>query len=147
MRLYKGGKKINGVDPVKWQEMEDAAAFFRRFFTDYSGPLCVENPTMHGHALSRIGDVGVQFKQSIQPHEFGHDASKKTLLWQRELLPMLIDAADMVAPRIVNGRPRWGNQTDGGQNKLAPSPERAIARARTYEGIARAMAEQWGGTC
>jgi len=40
--------------------------------------------------------------------------------------------------------PRWGNQTDSGQNKLAPGPTRAADRARTYAGIARAMAAQWG---
>lgn len=38
----------------------------------------------------------------------------------------------------------WGNQTSGGQNKLGPSPERAMERSRTYQGIAEAMAEQWG---
>jgi hypothetical protein len=37
------------------------------------------------------------------------------------------------------------NQTPSGQNKLGPSPERANERARTYRGIAEAMAEQWGG--
>lgn len=40
--------------------------------------------------------------------------------------------------------PRWANQTDSGQNKLTPGPTRAADRARTYQGIARAMAEQWG---
>ena len=39
---------------------------------------------------------------------------------------------------------RWANQTDSGQNKLAPGPTRAADRARTYQGIARAMAQQWG---
>lgn len=41
-------------------------------------------------------------------------------------------------------RPVWANQTPSGQNKLGPSPERAKIRSRTYPGIARAMAEQWG---
>lgn len=40
---------------------------------------------------------------------------------------------------------RWSNQTDSGQNRLAPGPTRATDRARTYPGIAQAMAEQWGG--
>jgi hypothetical protein len=42
------------------------------------------------------------------------------------------------------GRPVWSNQTASGQNKLGPSPERAMLRSLTYSGIARAMAEQWG---
>ena len=41
-------------------------------------------------------------------------------------------------------RPRWANQTDSGQNRLGPSETRSADRARTYPGIAKAMAEQWG---
>jgi len=40
--------------------------------------------------------------------------------------------------------PRWGNQTDSNQNKLGPSDHRAIDRARTYPGVADALADQWG---
>ena len=39
---------------------------------------------------------------------------------------------------------RWSNQTDSGQNKESPSPDRWKERSRTYQGIAKAMAEQWG---
>ena len=45
---------------------------------------------------------------------------------------------------LVNGKPRWGNQTDSGQNKLGPSDDRWKERSKTYTGIAAAMAEQWG---
>jgi hypothetical protein len=41
-------------------------------------------------------------------------------------------------------RPRWGNQTASGQNKLAPSADRWKIRSETYQGIADAMAKQWG---
>jgi hypothetical protein len=50
----------------------------------------------------------------------------------------------MVEPRVINGKPRWGNQTDSGQNKLGPSEDRWKVRSETYSGIAQAMAEQWG---
>jgi len=50
-----------------------------------------------------------------------------------------------VAPRVVNGKPRWANQTDSGQNRLPPGQDRWKLRSRTYEGIAAAMADQWGG--
>lgn len=40
--------------------------------------------------------------------------------------------------------PRWDNQTDSGQNKLGPSDDRAMLRAKTYQGWADAMADQWG---
>jgi hypothetical protein len=80
--------------------------------------------------------------QIIQPHQFGHDASKATCLWL-ENLPLLVPTK-AVAPRIIDGKKRWANQTDSGQNRLGPSPTRAIERARTYAGIAEAMAQQWG---
>jgi hypothetical protein len=45
-------------------------------------------------------------------------------------------------PYTMGGR--YDNQTPSGQNKLGPSPDRQTLRSRTYSGIARAMAEQWG---
>jgi hypothetical protein len=58
-------------------------------------------------------------------------------------LPLLRPTGN-VEPRIVNGRKRWGNQTDSGQNRLAPSADRWKVRSATYAGIANAMADQWG---
>lgn len=96
----------------------------------------LENPV--GVLSRRIGKP----TQTIQPHQFGHDASKATCLWLHGLPPL--QPTGHVAPRLVSGKPRWGNQTDSGQNRLGPSPTRAAERARTYQGIAAAMAEQWG---
>ena len=80
--------------------------------------------------------------QTIQPHQFGHDASKTTDLWLH-FLPTLAGTQE-VAPRWVDNKPRWANQTDSGQNRLGPSATRWKERARTYSGIAAAMADQWG---
>lgn len=80
--------------------------------------------------------------QIIHPHQFGHDASKATCLWLVGL-PLLVPTAQ-VEPRYVDGKPRWGNQTDSGQNRLGPSPDRWKERSKTYQGIADAMAAQWG---
>jgi len=79
---------------------------------------------------------------TVQPYEFGHDASKKTCLWLHNLLPL--SPTCYIKPRIVNGMKRWGNQTDSGQNKLPPSDDRWKIRSTTYQGIADAMADQWG---
>lgn len=79
---------------------------------------------------------------TVQPYEFGHDASKKTCLWLHNLLPL--NPTRYIKPRIVNGMKRWGNQTDSGQNKLPPSDDRWKIRSTTYQGIADAMADQWG---
>jgi site-specific DNA-cytosine methylase len=74
--------------------------------------------------------------QIIQPWWFGDDASKKTCLWLKGLPPLM-------ATNIIR-KPRYANQTPSGQNKLGPSPDRWRERSRTYEGLALAMAEQWG---
>jgi hypothetical protein len=83
--------------------------------------------------------------QTIQPHQFGHDASKATCLWLKGL--PLLTPTKHIAPRLVDGRKRWGNQTDSGQNKLPPSADRWKIRSETYQGIADAMANQWSKSC
>lgn len=94
---------------------------------------------MHMHALALIGH---KHTQTIQPYQFGDDASKRTCLWLRGLPPL--KPTGYFPPRIVNGKKRWSNQTDSGQNKLTPSADRGQLRAVTYPGVAEAMAEQWG---
>lgn len=81
--------------------------------------------------------------QTVHPNMFGHDASKATCWWTEGGLPDLVPTK-IIPPRLVNGRPRWGNQTDSGQNNLPPSDDRAMLRSETYPGLADACAEQWG---
>lgn len=88
---------------------------------------------------------GLEATQYIQPYQFGDDASKKTGLWLFGLPPLKPSA--FIEPRVVNGKMRWANQTDMGQNKLSPSKERAMLRSKTYPGIAKAMAYQWSHYC
>jgi hypothetical protein len=98
--------------------------------------IAIENP---------IGCISTKIRkpdQIIKPYQFGHDASKNTCLWLKGL--PLLRPTQLVEPRLVNGKPRWANQTDSGQNKLTPSPDRWKIRSETYTGIAKAMAEQWG---
>ena len=97
--------------------------------------IALENP------IGRIGTAIRPADQVIQPYEYGHDASKATCLWLKGLPPLR--PTQWVSPRIVNGKKRWGNQTDTGQNKLGPSEDRWKIRSYTYPGIATAMAEQW----
>ena len=83
--------------------------------------------------------------QAVQPYDFGHDASKQTWLWLHGL-PKL-EPTKRISGRIIeyNGKPveRWANQTDSGQNRLPPSVTRSADRAKTYQGIADAMVNQW----
>lgn len=85
--------------------------------------------------------IAIKPAQIIQPYQFGHDASKSTCLYLWNL-PAL-KPTKIIAPRIVNGKQRWGNQTDSGQNRLGPSIDRGDVRSITYRGIAKAMADQW----
>lgn len=114
---------------------QKALAEIRRLMA-IKGPMCIENPK---------GVIGSRIRkptQVIHPHQFGEDASKGTCLWLNGLMPLV--PTKNIAPRIVNGRPRWSNQTDSGQNRLSPSADRWKIRSKTYQGIADAMAQQWG---
>jgi hypothetical protein len=115
---------------------EDALDFVRKLLDAPIERIALENPVSVISSRIRKPD------QIINPYEFGHDASKKTCLWLKNL-PKLA-STNLIEPRIINGRKRWGNQTDSGQNKLAPSDDRWKIRSETYEGIAQAMAKQWG---
>jgi hypothetical protein len=118
------------------QLTEDALAFVRMLMDAPVPRIAVENPVSVISTRIRKPD------QIITPSQFGHDASKKTCLWLQGL--PLLRPTQLVEPRIVNGRKRWGNQTDSGQNRLSPSPDRWKIRSATYPGIAQAMADQWG---
>ena len=118
------------------QLTEDALAFVRLLMGAPIPRIAIENPVSVISSRIRKPD------QIIQPHEYGHDASKKTCLWLKGL--PLLTPTEYVEPRIINGKKRWGNQCDSGQNKLGPSDDRWKIRSETFTGIAQAMASQWG---
>lgn len=112
---------------------EQALDFVRALLNAPIPKIALENPI--GCISSRIRKPD----QIIQPWQFGEDASKATCLWLKGLPPL------MQTLELPGGRKaRRANQTASGQNKLGPSPERAAERAKTYPGIADAMARQWG---
>ena len=117
------------------QLTEDALDFVRRLMAAPIPRIAVENP------ISVISSRIRKPDQIINPWQFGHDASKRTCLWLKNL--PLLTPTDIVEPRIVNGKKRWANQTDSGQNRLPPSEDRWKIRSETYTGIAQAMANQW----
>jgi hypothetical protein len=104
-------------------EQKEAADFFMHF-TRLSCLVCIENP---------IGVMSTRYQkpdQIIQPWQFGHGETKATCLWLHNL-PKLMPT------NIVTGRePRI--------HHMPPGPNRSKERSRTYQGIADAMAEQWG---
>lgn len=117
----KDGRQQQGID------------FFMKFANAPVGKIAIENPVGIMSTVYRKPD------QVIQPWMYGHPEAKATCLWLKNL-PKLV--ATNVLEKPASGR--WNNQTPSGQNNLGPSADRAKIRAKTYEGIARAMAEQWG---
>ena len=118
------------------QLTEQALDFVRQLLNAPIERIALENP------VSIISTRIRQPDQIVQPYEYGHDASKKTCLWLKNLPPL--KPTDYIQPRIIEGKKRWSNQTNTGQNRLSPSPDRWKHRSATYSGIASAMAEQWG---
>lgn len=112
---------------------EEALDFVRRLMSVDIDKIAIENPVSCISTRIRKPD------QIIQPWYFGEDASKKTCLWLKNL-PHLVETNRLPGDE----KTRRANQTESGQNKLPPSKDRWKERSRTYEGIAQAMADQWG---
>ena len=116
---------------------DEALENFRRLL-ELPFPVAIENP-----GTSFVSKAIRPPSQIVQPFQFGDDASKATGFWLTNGVPLL-QTTEQVAPRMVEGRPRWANQTDSGQNRLSPSASRWLERSATYPGIAAAMGDQWG---
>jgi hypothetical protein len=127
-RWFTEGKK-------PWSLQEDALNFVRKLLDAPIDKIALENP------VSVISTKIRKPNQIIQPFQFGHDVSKKTCLWLKNL-PNL-KPTKIVKPDIVekNGykmsRHHW-------ETFKLPSKIRGKVRSRFYEGIAQAMADQWG---
>lgn len=122
---------------------QEGIDFFLQFTKlDHVPKVAIENPIGIMSKIYRKPD------QIIQPYQFGDDASKRTCLWLKGL--PLLKETQRVAGRMVttpSGKvvERWANQCSNyGHDKTSPSPERSRIRSKTYLGIAKAIANQWG---
>lgn len=104
----------------------------------------VENP------IGMLSSKWMKPSDILQPNEFGDDASKATCLWvldkdgERVLTKVEREPAQYVPPTLrANGKSYWANQTDTGQNRLAPGENRWQQRADTYPGIAAAVVKHF----
>ncbi len=124
----------NKIDGRK-QKTEDAFDFFMKLHNAHIEKVCIENP---------VGYIGSHFRkadQIINPFQFGHPERKRTCLWLRNL-PQL-KSTKIVEPEkpvyiCKSGRPLYFIDA------MSPGPDRQKDRSRTFPGIAKAMAEQWG---
>lgn len=103
---------------------QEAIDFFMALFNAPVGKIAVENP---------ISIMSTKFRkpdQIIQPWQFGHGETKATCLWLKNL-------PKLEPTNIVEGREQR-------VHKMPPGPNRWKERSKTFQGIADAMAEQWG---
>ena len=131
--LAVSGLHWNKRVPGREQKTEQALEFVRLLLDAPIERIALENPVSCISSRIRKPD------QIVQPWWFGDDASKKTCLWLKNLPPLV--ETDRLAG---DSSTRRANQTASGQNKLPPSADRWKIRSKTYPGIARAMAQQWG---
>lgn len=120
----KDGRQQEGID------------FFMKFATCNQKRVVIENP------IGIMSEIYRKPDQIIQPYQFGEPYSKATCLWLKglpKLVPTkLVSKGEfMIDSKTGRKRPKWFSE-------LPPSKERSIIRSRTFPGIARAMAEQWG---
>lgn len=123
--LFRGGK----LNQERYQKGLDAKRFFLAFLKADCPHIAVENPVS-----SRIYEMPPH-SQEIQPWQFGHQVQKKTRLWLKGLPPLS-------PTQIVD--PKCGCH-EAGTWFMKGGKDRQKNRAKTFPGIARAMAEQWAG--
>lgn len=137
--LYVGGRKVNGPDPQRWADLEEAAEFYRALRdTPHIQRKVVENPVMHGHAIRLTRRGKVQF---VQPWWFGDPFFKATGLELIEL-PRLRPTNKLMPPAPGTAEHKAWSAV----HREPPGPERARKRSETYPGLADAMADQLGST-
>lgn len=154
--LSVSGLHWNKKDPTRKSKTAKALDFVRTLMNAPIQYICIENP------ISCISTHIRKPDQIIQPWLFGHNQSKATCLWLKNL-PLLefVDEADWDYYRCsvcgytfpfdfgkygccdYPAKPLRDNQTPTGQNKLPPTKNRSELRSKTYQGIAKAMAQQW----
>lgn len=132
---------LGGLNYDRWFDLEKTLNLFNTIYNSDYEFIAMENPIPHKYAINGFDQVNMQsgesykvkgigkYDQIIQPWQFGHGETKATCLWLKNL-------PKLQPTNIVEGREQriW---------KLPPSEDRGKLRSKTYEGIAKAMAEQW----
>ena len=122
--------------PSIHQDRKDAIEFFLEFTRCNCPKVAIENP---------IGIMSTVYKkpeQIIQPYQFGHTERKATCLWLKGLTKL--KPTNIVEPDIIVHKSGKTDSRLHYETLKLPKQERAKARSKTFQGIANAMAEQWG---
>ena len=127
-RWFTEGKK-------DWSLQVEALDFVRKLLNAPIDKIALENP------VSVISSKIRKPNQTIQPYQFGHKVSKRTCLWLKNLPNLL--PTKIVEPEIINVNGYKMSKFHYETFRL-PKKIRGKVRSRFYEGIAEAMANQWG---
>lgn len=144
-RLCNSGVRWLNVPPPgreladMWAELDEGAALFSACWNAPIERVCVENPVMHKHAKARIENYQPA-AQHVQPWWFGDAAFKSTGLYLRGL-PPLVPTNRLTPPAKGTAEHRAWSFI----HMATPGEDRWKLRSRTFDGIAAAMADQWGG--
>ncbi|MCM1088949.1 MAG: hypothetical protein NC419_12395 [Muribaculaceae bacterium] len=129
--------RVNGeIVQERYKKAMEAKEFFMQIMNADCEKIAIENPTP-------MKIVGLPpYTQAIQPYEFGHPYSKRTCLWLKGLQPLIPTEILERHEPYVNGGCK---DAHGNYRRFQGRKERdPKTRAKTFEGIAKAMAEQWG---
>lgn len=132
-RLY---PKKGVLDEERYKKGLEAKEFFMAMLNADCDKICVENPVQL--TIFKMP----KYTQQIQPYEFGHPYSKKTRLWLKGL-PEL-KPTEVITEGIVSWVNGGSKKADGTKRDNSGVSHSARERSKTFEGIALAMAEQWG---
>jgi len=133
--LYQGGRKENGRDPERWENLRKGAAFYAAFRKANAPRIAIENPIWHAHAAAMLGNPRRQF---VQPWWFGDEAFKATG-WELHGLPALVATNRLTPPKAgTDEHKRWS-----WVHRCPPGPQREEIRSKSFPGMAAAAASQW----
>lgn len=133
-RLY---PKKGQLDEERYQKGLEAKDFFLQFINADCDKIAVENPIP-----SKIFELP-KYTQIIQPYEHGHPFTKKTCLWLKNLPPLKpTEFVEPKGPYVCGNSEIWKKQAANGI--VYGKEKSAKHRSKTFAGIAKAMAEQWG---
>ena len=124
-----------------WAELDEGAALFSACWRAPIARGAIENPVMHKHARARL-PADLPRPQIVQPWWFGDPAFKATG-WYLRGLPALVPTNRLVPPRKAEEPERHAEWS--AIHRASPGPDRWKIRSRTFQGLAEACADQWGG--
>lgn len=125
------------IDPIRYKKGLEAKKFFMLFYNSKCKKVIIENPVS-----SKVFKMPTH-TQEIQPYEHGHPYSKKTRLWIRGVKPLKpTNIVENTGPYVPAGTGRKDRSKYGVAKRAGGDSKN---RSKTFHGIAKAMADQWGG--